>query len=84
MVDFQKWILNVFDSFTSSVRRFSFMIMIIFAVGILLGSHIQTARPDYVGYAIGIPLILAILSYLSTAFAMAVFAVFVLIFLFLV
>ncbi|MBI5635990.1 hypothetical protein HY993_03450 [Candidatus Micrarchaeota archaeon] len=84
MVDFQKWILKVFNSFTSSVRRFSFMIMIIFTVGILLGSRIQAARPEYIDYAIGIPVILAILSYLSTAFAMLVFGLFVLIFLFLV
>lgn len=84
MVDFQKWVHEVFDSFTSSVRRFSFMIMIIFTVGIVLGSHIQAVRPEYIDYAIGIPLILAILSYLSTIFAMIVFALFVLFFLFLV
>jgi hypothetical protein len=64
---------NIVESLTSSLRRFASFIFLLFALGVAYGALIITHNPAMLVWAIGIPVLLAVLAYFNTAFAVISF-----------
>jgi hypothetical protein len=64
---------------SKTVRHFSAFVFFVMTVGVAVGAHVAVAKPDSVIYAIGAPLVLALLSYYSTTIAALFFVIFVLV-----
>lgn len=63
---------------SKTVRHFSAFVFLVLAVGVALGTHVATAKPDLVIWALTIPVALMLVSYYSTAIAALFFVLFVL------
>lgn len=76
--DFAQRLIN---NIAETVRKFTAFIFLVYTLGILVGIHVATYYPDLQLYALGGPLALAALAYVSTQFAVAIFITMVLFFL---
>ncbi len=72
----------ILEGLTTSLRRFTAFLFLLFALGIVYGSLIVQHNPGMLPFAIGIPIILAVVAYFNTAFAV-VFFILLAVFLFL-
>ncbi len=64
---------TIVESLTKSLRRFTAFLFLLFALGVAYGSLIVTNNPGMLVWAIGIPVILSVLAYFSTAIAVVSF-----------
>jgi len=73
-------IANVFiKNISKTVRHFSAFVFIVMTIGVALGAHVAISRPEMAVWAIATPLVLALVSYYSTAVATLFFVLFVLV-----
>ncbi|GEM_PF-2319357 len=66
---------RIMESVTLSLRRFTAFLFLLFTGGLALGWHITTTNPQLIPLAILLTLGLAVLAYVSTAFATIAFIV---------
>lgn len=66
---------RILDSVTLSLRRFTAFLFLLFAAGVAFGWHLTTNNPQLVPLAILATLGLALLAYVSSAFATIAFIV---------
>ncbi len=67
---------SIVSNVTTSLRHFTAFVFIVYAVGVMVGMHVaNSGNASYQFLAIGAPIALAALSFVSTSFAVAVFIV---------
>lgn len=76
LVDFANFLIK---NISKTVRHFSAFVFFVSTVGIALGIHVATAKPEAVPIAVVVPLVLGLVSYYSTEIAALFFIFFMVI-----
>jgi len=66
---------RIVDNLTTSIRRFTAFMFLLYTAGIVMGWLVMNHNPQLITLAILLPLFFALLAYFSTAFAVVSFIV---------
>ncbi|HLC47970.1 MAG TPA: hypothetical protein VJI13_02750 [Candidatus Norongarragalinales archaeon] len=80
----ERTVENLLKDISTSIRKFTAFIFLVFAIGVVAGEHAAIkGDPSLLQLAYSIPLVLALASYLFVEIAIAFFAIFLILLLFL-
>ncbi|MEK6954772.1 MAG: hypothetical protein AABX01_07200 [Candidatus Micrarchaeota archaeon] len=76
---------NLLKDIGTSIRKFTAFVFLVFAIGVIVGEHVASrgGDPSMLQMAYSVPLVLALASYLFVEIAIAFFALFMILLIFL-